>query len=179
MQTLRQLFLLIPILRRFGIIRWNRQAALHSALFNYAPLVIGGTDKNKQLAIIKPTQTGINRNKWTFCNIKSSEPPKNSKPAASLSKAKFYKFLSKFLKSISWDSPFKLTQKMRPRLKISTHLGSFYSLRSIPLNHFQADLIWCDGTFQEIPITTAASKNVNVSIGGENFNKMHIRNVLW
>ncbi len=56
-------FYFIPILRRFRIIRINRQAALHSALFNYTPLVIGGTDKNKQLTIIKPTQTGINRNK--------------------------------------------------------------------------------------------------------------------
>jgi hypothetical protein len=63
MQTLRQLFLLIPIFRRFRIIRCNRQAALHSALVNYTPLVIGGTDKNKQLAIIKPTQTDIKRNK--------------------------------------------------------------------------------------------------------------------
>jgi hypothetical protein len=42
--------------------RSNRQAALHSALFNYTPLVICGTDKNKQLTIVKPTQTGINRN---------------------------------------------------------------------------------------------------------------------
>ncbi len=42
--------------------RSNRQAALHSALFNYTPLVIGGTDKNKQLTIFKPTQTGINSN---------------------------------------------------------------------------------------------------------------------
>ncbi len=44
-------------------VRCNRQAALLSALFNYTPLVIGGTDKNKQLTIIKPAQTGINRNK--------------------------------------------------------------------------------------------------------------------
>jgi hypothetical protein len=34
-----------------------------SALFNYTPLVIGGTDKNKQLTIIKPTQIGINQDK--------------------------------------------------------------------------------------------------------------------
>jgi hypothetical protein len=52
-----------PILRRFRIVRCNWQAALHSALFNYTPLVIRGTSKNKQLTIIKPTQTGINRNK--------------------------------------------------------------------------------------------------------------------
>jgi hypothetical protein len=29
----------------------------------YTPLVNGGTDKNKQLTNIKPTQPGINRNK--------------------------------------------------------------------------------------------------------------------
>jgi hypothetical protein len=63
MQNLRQLFLLDPILRRFRIVRCNRQAALHSAMNNYTPLVIGGVDKNKQLTIVKPTQTGINRNK--------------------------------------------------------------------------------------------------------------------
>ena len=70
---------MIPIWRRFGIIRCNQQAALHSALFNYTPLVIRGTDKNKQLTIAKPMQTGINRNKYTFCIIKSSEPINNSK----------------------------------------------------------------------------------------------------
>jgi hypothetical protein len=63
MQNLRQLFLLDPILRQFRIIRCNRQAALHSAMNNYTPLVLGGADKNKQLTNIKPTQTGINRNK--------------------------------------------------------------------------------------------------------------------
>jgi hypothetical protein len=63
MQNLRQLFLLDPILRRFRIVRCNRQAALHSAMFYYTPLVIGGDDKNKQLTNIKPTQTVIKRNK--------------------------------------------------------------------------------------------------------------------
>jgi hypothetical protein len=64
MQNLRQLFLLDTILRQFRIMqRSKRQAALHSALFNYTPLVIGGTDKNKQLTNFKPTQTGINRHK--------------------------------------------------------------------------------------------------------------------
>jgi hypothetical protein len=48
-------FYLIPTLRRFRILRCKRQAALHSALFNYTPLVIGGTDKNKQLTNFKPT----------------------------------------------------------------------------------------------------------------------------
>ncbi len=67
---------MVPILRRFRIIRCNRQAALHSALFNYNPLVIRGTSKNKQLTIVKPTQTGIYRNKYTFCPIKSLEPLK-------------------------------------------------------------------------------------------------------
>jgi hypothetical protein len=46
--------------------RSNRQAALHSALFNYTPLVIGGTDKNKQLIVIKPMQIGIYRSKKLF-----------------------------------------------------------------------------------------------------------------
>jgi hypothetical protein len=63
MQKLCQLFLLDPILRRFRILRCNQQAALHSAMLNYTPLVIRRTDKNKQLTIVKPTQTGINRNK--------------------------------------------------------------------------------------------------------------------
>jgi hypothetical protein len=63
MLNLRQLLLLDPVLGRFRIIRCNQQAALHSAMFNYTPLVIGGADKNKQLTNIKPTQTGINRNK--------------------------------------------------------------------------------------------------------------------
>jgi hypothetical protein len=49
------------------------------SLFNYTPLVLGGTDKYKQLTIDKPTQTGINRNKETFCIMKPSEPPKNFK----------------------------------------------------------------------------------------------------
>jgi hypothetical protein len=42
-----------------------------SAQFNYTLLVIRRTDKNKQLTIVKPMQTGINRNKLTFCIIKS------------------------------------------------------------------------------------------------------------
>jgi hypothetical protein len=66
------------MLRRFRIVRCKRQAALHSALFNYTPLVIRRTSKNKQLTIVKPTQTGIYRNKYTFCTIKSLEPLKNS-----------------------------------------------------------------------------------------------------
>ncbi len=49
-------------LRRFRIVRCNRQAALYSVLLNYTPLVIGGTDKNNQITIIKSTQPGINRN---------------------------------------------------------------------------------------------------------------------
>ncbi len=61
MQNLRQLFLLdaniTPIQNK------KMQAALHSALFNYTPLIIRGTSKNKELTITKPTQTGINRNK--------------------------------------------------------------------------------------------------------------------
>jgi hypothetical protein len=72
-------FLSIPILRQFRIISCKQQAALHSALYNNTPLVFGGTDKSMQLTIIKPTQTGINRNTSTFCTIKSVELLKNSK----------------------------------------------------------------------------------------------------
>jgi hypothetical protein len=52
---------ILPILRRLRIRRCKRQAALHSALFNYTPLLIVGTDKNKQLTIINPTITAINK----------------------------------------------------------------------------------------------------------------------
>jgi hypothetical protein len=41
--------------------------------------VIRGTDKNKQLTIIKPTQIGINRKKYTFNILKSLEPSKKFK----------------------------------------------------------------------------------------------------
>ncbi len=54
---------LMPILHQFRLTRCKRQAAFHSPLFNYTPIVIGGTDKYKLLTIVKPTQTGINRNK--------------------------------------------------------------------------------------------------------------------
>ncbi len=59
MQNLRQLCLLDTGTNITPIQNNKMQAALHSALFNYTPLVIGGTDKKKQLNIIKPTQTGI------------------------------------------------------------------------------------------------------------------------
>jgi hypothetical protein len=61
---------MVPILRRFRIVRCKQQAALHSALFNYTPLGIRRTDKNKQLTIVKPTQTGINRKKINFLHNK-------------------------------------------------------------------------------------------------------------
>jgi hypothetical protein len=65
MQNLRQLFLLDT---NITTIQNNKMQAassftVHSALFNYTLHLIGETDKNKQLTIIKPTQTGINRNK--------------------------------------------------------------------------------------------------------------------
>jgi hypothetical protein len=75
-QELRRLSLLDAIITP---IQNNKALALHSALFNFNLLVIRGTDKDKQLTIFKPTQTGINRNKYTFCILKSLEPLKNSK----------------------------------------------------------------------------------------------------
>jgi hypothetical protein len=38
-------------------------------LFNYTPLVTRVTDKNKQLTIAKPMQTGINRKKYTLLEL--------------------------------------------------------------------------------------------------------------
>jgi hypothetical protein len=78
-RTYTKFFYSVLILCRFRIRRCKRQAALHSALFYYTPLVIRGTSKNKQLTIIKPTQTGINRHKYTFCTIKSFGAPKKFK----------------------------------------------------------------------------------------------------
>ncbi len=69
-RTYSNFLCIVPILRWFRIVRCNWQAALHSALFNYNPLVIWGTSKNKQLTIIKPTQTGIYRNKYTLLPYK-------------------------------------------------------------------------------------------------------------
>ncbi len=62
MQNLRQFFLLDT---NITPIQNNKMQAASSFTFslNYTPLVIRGTDKNKQLNITKPTQTGINRNK--------------------------------------------------------------------------------------------------------------------
>ncbi len=57
----------------------EQQDAAGKQLYIHTPLVIRGTDKNKQLTIIKPTQTGINCNKWTFWTIKSLESLKNTK----------------------------------------------------------------------------------------------------
>jgi hypothetical protein len=58
--------------------------ALTASSFTFNPLQIystcnKGTDKNKQLTFVKPTQNGINCNKSTFCVLKSLNPLKNSK----------------------------------------------------------------------------------------------------
>ena len=52
---------------------------IYSAQFNYTPLVIRRTDKNKQLTIVKPTQTGINRNKLTILHYKIIGAPEKFK----------------------------------------------------------------------------------------------------
>jgi hypothetical protein len=97
-RTYANFFYLLPILRQFRIIRCNRQAALRSALLNYTPLVIGGTDK-KQLTVIKPTYTGINCNKlFGAPKIYKNQPLPLVRPCS-------VNFWQKFLKSISWDSP--------------------------------------------------------------------------
>jgi hypothetical protein len=67
---------MVSILRRFRIVGCNRQAALYSAQFNYTPLVVRRTAKNKQ---VKPTQTGINRKKINFLYFKIIEAHKKFK----------------------------------------------------------------------------------------------------
>ncbi len=51
---------LVPILHRFRIVRRNLQAALHSALFNYTPLVICGDRQTYAANIVKPKQIRFN-----------------------------------------------------------------------------------------------------------------------
>jgi hypothetical protein len=70
MQNLRQLFLLDSNITQ---IQNNKMQGASSFTFSpvqYTPLVIRGTSKNKQLTIIKPTQTGINRKKINFLHYK-------------------------------------------------------------------------------------------------------------
>jgi hypothetical protein len=45
------------------LVQNKQQANPLLSMNKYTPLVISRKDKNKQLTIIKPTQTGINRNK--------------------------------------------------------------------------------------------------------------------
>jgi hypothetical protein len=53
----------------FYLIPCNRQEALHSALFNYTPLVI--SDDRKKYAANEPTQTGIYWKKYVNGSVNS------------------------------------------------------------------------------------------------------------
>jgi len=44
-------------------VQYKEQDNLLLSMNKYTPLAISMNDNNKQLTIIKPTQTGINRNK--------------------------------------------------------------------------------------------------------------------
>jgi hypothetical protein len=61
------------ILRQPLLVQYKHQTNPLWPINNYTPLVISRNGKNKQPNIVKPTQTGINRNKYTFCIMKSSE----------------------------------------------------------------------------------------------------------
>jgi hypothetical protein len=61
-------FYLIPLLCRFRIVTRNRQEALHSALFNYTPLVVSG-DRQKY-TVNEQKQTGIYRKKYVNGSVK-------------------------------------------------------------------------------------------------------------
>jgi hypothetical protein len=62
-QKLCQLSLLGTNITPIQKSKMQPQPALYSAQLNYTPLFIRRIDKNKQLTIVMPTQTGINRNK--------------------------------------------------------------------------------------------------------------------
>ncbi len=66
----------------------------------FVDMFISGDWKNVATNIIKPTQIGINRNKYTFANIIGA--PTNFKNQT----LRFCQFLSKLLKYISRDRPF-------------------------------------------------------------------------
>jgi hypothetical protein len=57
----------------------KRLAALHSLLLKYTPPLISCDWQNQATNIIKPTQTGVNREKYTFWVVKALEHQKNFK----------------------------------------------------------------------------------------------------
>jgi hypothetical protein len=61
-QILRQRRGKQQIQRQLLLMQYKQQANPLLSMNNYTPLVISRKDKNKQLTIIKPMQTGINRN---------------------------------------------------------------------------------------------------------------------
>jgi hypothetical protein len=61
------------------VAQYKQQANPLLSMLNYTLLVISRNDKNKQLTIIKPTQTSFNHEKFTFGNIKSLEHLTNLK----------------------------------------------------------------------------------------------------
>ncbi len=71
---------------------------------NYTQLVISSNDKNRQLTIIQPTWTRINREKYTFCNMQSFIKKFKNGPVLYWDlKLTIHVIKSQ---SISWDSPF-------------------------------------------------------------------------
>jgi hypothetical protein len=58
----------LQIQRQTLLVQYWQQTNLLLSMHNYTPLLISGNNKNEKYAIniIKPTQTGINRNKTLF-----------------------------------------------------------------------------------------------------------------
>jgi hypothetical protein len=54
-----------------GLVQNKQQANPLLSIHHYTPLVISKNDKNKQLTLL--SQRRINREKYTFCHIKSLE----------------------------------------------------------------------------------------------------------
>jgi hypothetical protein len=62
-QILRQCRGKLQIQRQLLLVQYKQQANPLISMDKYTPLVISRNDKNNQLILIKPTKTGINRNK--------------------------------------------------------------------------------------------------------------------
>ncbi len=95
------------IQRQKLLVQYKQQANLLLSMHNYTPLVIRGNFK-KTFNIIKPVQTLINCQKYTFCVTKSLELLTNWKTGRVPYVGVKAKTITMYIKakSISWDSPF-------------------------------------------------------------------------
>jgi hypothetical protein len=72
-----------PKQRRPLLVRYKHQNNPHLSMHNYIPLVISANDKDKQLTLLSQHKLAFNREKYTFCVIKSLDNLTNVKMAPS------------------------------------------------------------------------------------------------